>query len=62
MRTRVAGKTNKSEVISKLIETGAKPAEVQAKLAELGIKSVCRWFTPYEARCGLVLGNVPICS
>jgi hypothetical protein len=32
-----AKKTNKSEEIRKLIKTGAKPAEVQAKLAERGI-------------------------
>ena len=32
-----AAKTNKSEEIRKLIKTGAKPAEVQAKLAERGI-------------------------
>jgi hypothetical protein len=31
-------KPNKSEEIRKLIKTGAKPAEVQAKLAERGIK------------------------
>jgi len=39
MAKRVAGeKPNKSEEIRKLIKTGAKPAEVQAKLTERGIK------------------------
>jgi hypothetical protein len=33
-----AKKTNKSEGIRQLIRTGAKPAEVQTKLAERGIK------------------------
>lgn len=33
-----AGKPNKSEEIRKLIKTGAKPAEVQATLAQRGIK------------------------
>jgi hypothetical protein len=38
MPRRAAGKPNKSEEIRKLIKTGAKPAEVQAKLTERGIK------------------------
>ena len=40
MPKRAAGeKPNKSEEIRKLIKSGAKPAEVQAKLAERGVKA-----------------------